>query len=206
MAQPAPFVPARTVIEHLHGSKNRIARYMSEQEKVNRGLAVLREAADKLYLELESSDAQDAIPMLTGSLEAAMYGGQEIALALERVIAIERHFQHICKRWLRGMAPLPHGRSGQFAPYTYEKTTAREVPTPLHDVKGHYEDKPIMTADGNHPSVQGKYVDKGGRTLAVVRDGVALPAAAAATATSALPVASSTCSPQPVEEEPDGAA
>ncbi len=193
------FVPTRAVIEHLQGSKNRIARYLGEQEKVNRGLAILREASDKLYLELESSDAQDAIPMLASSVEAAMYGAQEITSALERVIAIERHFRHICQRWLRGMPPLPHGRAEKYAPYVYEKTTSREVPTPEHKVEGHYEDVPAVTAEGNHPSVQGKYVDGEGMTIAVVKNGVTLPVAAAAASSGALPMAASTSSPQLVE-------
>lgn len=185
MAQPVPFVPARIVIQHLQGSRNRIARYVEEQQRVQKGLMALREASDRLYLELESTDKQDAIPMLTSSLEAAMYGATDITDALERVIAIERHFQHVCNRWLKGMPPLPHGAGGKAAPYVYEPTTAREVPTPKHEVHGHYEDVPAVTADGNHPSVQGRYVDPAtNETLAVVKDGV---------------IVKDTPSPQPVE-------
>lgn len=159
MTQQVPFAPARAIIKHLQASKNRIARYVAEQEKVRQGLRELRGEVDQLHLQLELSEHQDTIPLLVAGFEAGICGASDIIVSIERVIAIENHFQYTLSRWLKGMPPLPKAQPPAHAPYVYEPTKARQVPTPKHEVKGHYVDLPAPDEQGNHPTVQGHYVD-----------------------------------------------
>lgn len=99
-----PAVPARIVVKHLQGSKNRLARELEDGRRTREGLTALEQDAAVLRASLE--DRPDELAILERGLFALHYALEETERLRAMVMRMEQAVQIECVRWLNRKPPL----------------------------------------------------------------------------------------------------